>query len=142
MLYEKGITPACAGHTFYLRLQRLTFWDHPRVCGAYGEHLYFNECETGSPPRVRGILDLFKYASKFYGITPACAGHTCMGACLSRCRGDHPRVCGAYLMFLPPSHPLPGSPPRVRGILSQYDQALKDEGITPACAGHTKGVII
>ena len=28
-----GITPACAGKTFLVRLRTHTDWDHPRVCG-------------------------------------------------------------------------------------------------------------
>ena len=48
---------------------------------------------------------------------------------------DHPRVCGEKLTFpLQSAHRL-GSPPRVRGKVNTQFAELKEQGITPACAG-------
>src|SRR5690554_6249939 len=71
-----GITPACAGTTFFFLSFYNVFWDHPRMCGdhiiIYHHWLY---C-PGSPPHVRGPQAHINPTFCPLGITPACAGTT------------------------------------------------------------------
>ena len=55
-----GITPAHAGLTVLLPDVRRPSWDHPRACGAYGIQLMDILANTGSPPRMRGLLNIFE----------------------------------------------------------------------------------
>ena len=69
----------------------------------------------GSPPRVRGKVQLFQSIKRCDRITPACAGK----------RRDGRRL----------KYPGLGSPPRVRGKARHISSAFSKKGITPACAG-------
>ena len=69
----------------------------------------------GSPPRVRGKV--------LYEPLRAVA------------IWDHPRVCGEKSGKMSQNQLNQGSPPRVRGKVVLDLQAVKDSGITPACAG-------
>ena len=60
------------------------------------------------------------------------------GACDIRRNRDHPRVCGEKLgIFLLFCLQI-GSPPRVRGKVTQVTAIIALSGITPACAGKSK----
>ena len=48
---------------------------------------------------------------------------------------DHPRVCGEKIALSELPDEFPGSPPRMRGKARRGGLVLKDDGITPACAG-------
>ena len=74
--FRSGITPACAGKTLTISLASTLSKDHPRMCG---ENLVGNlelTRKTGSPPHVRGKLEMSGSAVTKQGITPACAGKT------------------------------------------------------------------
>ena len=92
--FNIGITPACAGKSYWVRTGIPQLEDHPRMCG---EKLHCSQrlnSRSGSPPHVRGkVLDRKQKADKV-GITPACAGKSCWWS--DRCRNckDHPRMCG------------------------------------------------
>ena len=89
----------------------------------------------GSPPRVRGKGLVVKKVTPRAGITPACAGKSCISINLLVAIEDHPRVCGEKR---PPvlSHELhTGSPPRVRGKVLSAVILYQGDRITPACAG-------
>ena len=68
------ITPAYAGK----RLLPCCFWrlyrDHPRVCGEKALACSFCSGVRGSPPRMRGKVDLRLEVVRVLGITPAYAG--------------------------------------------------------------------
>ena len=49
-----GITPACAGKRRRCSRERISAWDHPRVCGEKPKKVFSSFAITGSPPRVRG----------------------------------------------------------------------------------------
>ena len=71
-----GITPACAGNSSTWQRQQELWQDHPRVCGeqpACRQGCFRNR---GSPPRVRGTVDLSHSAPPTPRITPACAGNS------------------------------------------------------------------
>ena len=89
-----GITPAYAGKSISQRQQRLSFRDHPRLCGEKSNFNVSHQCTVGSPPPMRGKADVVQQAVSCIGITPAYAGKR------SGCFGfwsmikDHPRLCG------------------------------------------------
>ena len=70
------ITPACAGKTGIQSYGLIKCQDHPRVCGENYFFLPFTKQHKGSPPRVRGKLDLRMLFRYYDRITPACAGKT------------------------------------------------------------------
>ena len=113
------ITPACAGN----RCQELPpappDEDHPRVCGEQGIFLRQRPGAAGSPPRVRGTV--LRAASRITSrrITPACAGNSNRCRNCSRRSQDHPRVCGEQDGLTVEETIDLGSPPRVRGTVSQ-----------------------
>ena len=92
----------------------------------------------GSPPQVRGKPkeEIKEIAAK--RITPAGAGKTryfCVPAVFGK---DHPRRCGENKQFPPQAQYVRGSPPQVRGKLSQSSTASRNARITPAGAGKTR----
>ena len=89
----------------------------------------------GSPPRVRGKVRAGCPAGLPDRITPACAGKSSTRAKTALTRRDHPRVCGEKRILKVYDFEFEGSPPRVRGKVVLDLQAVKDSGITPACAG-------
>ena len=69
----------------------------------------------GSPPRVRGKVDVSERTGSAYGITPACAGKSKNPPFTAIAVEDHPRVCGEKTSTKKRNHKGLGSPPRVRG---------------------------
>ena len=132
------ITPACAGNTNLNSIRPSACRDHPRVCGEYQNIKHIIEESGGSPPRVRGILEVVPVDEGMARITPACAGNTRLKYRIPLRLGDHPRVCGEYRHFLMPILKRAGSPPRVRGIHAVNIKRAVCAGITPACAGNTQ----
>ena len=130
-----GITPACAGKRTRRAVWTPCGWDHPRVCG---EKERTNRCACwteGSPPRVRGKGQNCKILPRERGITPACAGKS-LKLLLSAFRlQNHPRVCGEKTLIRLVRFAVRGSPPRVRGKVSEATRWARWTGITPACAG-------
>ena len=72
------------------------------------------------------------------GITPAHAGNTQMVFRSVLPTKDHPRACGEYHNGWRYRRENQGSPPRMRGILSERLSDCRISGITPAHAGNTK----
>ena len=68
-----GITPACAGKSSAARRARQPSRDHPRVCGEKTEYRALVTAHQGSPPRMRGKVDLSLKVVRVLGITPAYA---------------------------------------------------------------------
>ena len=130
-----GITPAYAGKSFCIPSRLLPDRDHPRVCGEKCIPLTRGHGRQGSPPRMRGKVQLGEIDLQDIWITPAYAGKS--GPCPDRVppAGDHPRVCGekAYSLVINGSEW--GSPPRMRGKVRTGCADLTACGITPAYAG-------
>ena len=129
------ITPACAGRSHRMRSHRSAGPDHPRVCG----EKFFSRPKLptgeGSPPRVRGEVELPHDRVKQLRITPACAGRS-RRSWGSFSRGeDHPRVCGEKSIHSGAKTHITGSPPRVRGEAYMCISVETRPRITPACAG-------
>ena len=68
------ITPACAGKSQLLAGGVLGQLDHPRLCGEKHGFAEISFRRPGSPPPVRGKVDLLAHLVELVGITPACAG--------------------------------------------------------------------
>ena len=69
------------------------------------------------------------------GITPACAGKRCDLSGSFVQHWDHPRMCGEKRLPSPALCTPSGSPPHVRGKVMDAVTRIRNEGITPACAG-------
>ena len=129
--------------------------DHPRVCGEKRFHLAHGLSVPGSPPRMRGKVELRYCNLAAGGITPAYAGKSVSWYLVWSHIQDHPRVCGEKQhvvvtrvlgMGSPPrmrgkgifatlARRVSGSPPRMRGKASTMDCSRCSMGITPAYAG-------
>ena len=89
---------------------------------------------SGSPPLVRGKVDLDSEALLVHRITPACAGKRKAQASVCPLGWDHPRLCGEKGDRRISEVDSMGSPPLVRGKAAM--QTIKGQylRITPACA--------
>ena len=131
------ITPACAGKSKSGTTWTCSATDHPRVCGEKSTRRIFLKESFGSPPRVRGKVDVTVGTPERLRITPACAGKTPSLPLPEWEAGDHPRVCGENQIESLGEIDSRGSPPRVRGKLSRRWRHALGRRITPACAGKT-----
>ena len=132
-----GITPAGAGKTLAGVKFEAVHKDHPRRCG---ENMHLRravDCDTGSPPQVRGKLRVTSDFRNVVGITPAGAGKTKSTATCDCIREDHPRRCGENRHGDTARHGNVGSPPQVRGKQRRHNKCRTEKGITPAGAGKT-----
>ena len=80
-LVVRRITPAYAGKRIRLICSITGSKDHPRMCGEKNMCLSVRPIRTGSPPRVRGKVRLFRDLLLGCGITPAYAGKSAGLAC-------------------------------------------------------------
>ena len=130
-----GITPAYAGKREGPKNAQSKVGDHPRVCGEKCIPLTRGHGRQGSPPRMRGKVQLGEIDLQDIWITPAYAGKS--GPCPDRVppAGDHPRVCGEKSQSTSASPRALGSPPRMRGKVAYTDLQRPSPGITPAYAG-------
>ena len=115
-IYEKGITPACAGNTLMDIHTRFLIRDHPRLRGEYDTLFYITQQFLGSPPLARGIPVTAVHGLDKIGITPACAGNTPRIAPGAAPEWDHPRLRGEYENTGASVSGYQGSPPLARGI--------------------------
>ena len=138
---DTGITPACAGNSFFQTHFARQPQDHPRVCGEQPAGSQYWQRSIGSPPRVRGTATSHGSPLMVTGITPACAGNRPSPATPPLTTLDHPRVCGEQFPRFPSGFATVGSPPRVRGTEPHFHGLLRGHGITPACAGNREFVL-
>ncbi len=129
------ITPACAGKSRRKTTDRFCSRDHPRVCGEKGHGSELRGRQVGSPPRVRGKVQLLPVHHDQVGITPACAGKSLLSSAGGFHNQDHPRVCGEKTLCPGPYLKSKGSPPRMRGKERCGSGYRAPAGITPAYAG-------
>ena len=111
------ITPACAGKTKPTPNGTFTIWDHPRMRGEDTYSPVSLSFVWGSPPHARGRQDDILEMPRRTGITPACAGKTCVPQDRVHSVEDHPRMRGE----------------------DRFATTLvrRSSWITPACAGKT-----
>ena len=129
-------TPAYAGNMRFFLRTALTEEVHPRVCGEYCILNTIFRLKIGSPPRMRGIFEVFAPLRTRHRFTPAYAGNIicALGDC--RQRQVHPRVCGEYDRTAMCVILITGSPPRMRGISNKTAQYITKYRFTPAYAGN------
>ena len=132
-----GITPACAGRSFFCGCRFRMYQDHPRVRGEKIVPPPACFVTYGSPPRARGEERSANSTLTDSRITPACAGRSLKAVPQLCPDGDHPRVCGEKKIYNLPSWNLGGSPPRVRGEGLRITVQRRPTRITPACAGRS-----
>ena len=106
------------------------------MCGEQEPSIFETFPTPGSPPRVRGTVDLLDGEDWYGRITPACAGNRSKKIHIIGGARDHPRVCGEQFMLLSLQKAVIGSPPRVRGTVQLDFAGLDGARITPACAGN------
>lgn len=71
----------------------------------------------------------------FFFVSPAYAGKRRTIPRRRSAAPDHPRVCGEKVSTKKILNSYLGSPPHMRGKARRGGLVLKDDGITPACAG-------
>ena len=84
---------------------------------------------------MRGKVSQHVLLRSGFGITPAYAGKSEKIALTTMYRRDHPRVCGEKSPDSSCSISRPGSPPRMRGKVSNRIESAAKRWITPAYAG-------
>ena len=133
-----GITPAGAGKTGHSVAATVQQKDHPRRCGENQSPTLRPRGFGGSPPQVRGKLQVRKFAHISLRITPAGAGKTPSALFVVLSAWDHPRRCGENVNSPVQRLFATGSPPQVRG---KHSNGFGQDGwwrITPAGAGKTR----
>ncbi len=88
------ITPAYAGKRPAASAPVSGQRDYPRVCGEKPARSRARRRNWGSPPRMRGKVQVVCRCCLSCGITPAYAGKSEDEKPEVRCNWDHPRVCG------------------------------------------------
>lgn len=95
------ITPAYAGESTCNTVGRQHRGEHPRVCGEKPKVMNLVLVRPGSPPHVRGKVDVLSKIDTLIGITPAYAGKSFLQR-TAQCRcQDYPRVCGEKTKKIP-----------------------------------------
>ena len=131
------ITPAGAGKTKSSSVRLFAHRDHPRGCGENYLFRFYMTPSEGSPPRMRGKPPAPEQEQPVVGITPADAVKTAIRLRRKSKRKDHPRGCGENCIWGWYVSVTGGSPPRMRGKLSQSPRDAELNRITPAGAGKT-----
>ena len=88
------ITPAYAGKSSRPLRPPECRKDHPRVCGEKELRQAIAVQHIGSPPRMRGKVEVHCHTIFDVGITPAYAGKSAEWFFKQLVKADHPRVCG------------------------------------------------
>ena len=130
-----GITPAYAGKRQKGKLFVFCLQDHPRLCGEKWCPCRRSRWNWGSPPPMRGKVQVFFGKMLRTGITPAYAGKRSHRRNFYNCIKDHPRLCGEKYLYFFTSFTRLGSPPPMRGKVQPANVDFFEDGITPAYAG-------
>ena len=134
------ITPAYAGKSSGTGKSTSLRKDHPRLCG---EKFLFNNVHQnfrGSPPPMRGKVEMLNPIFDFGRITPAYAGKSIIMVDLPRIIKDHPRLCGEKRKISLSSLGDRGSPPPMRGKAEVMQTMTDLIRITPAYAGKSNTI--
>ena len=129
------ITPAYAGKSTGTRLFANIDPDHPRLCGEKIRLMYEGLAPIGSPPPMRGKANLVWCTQCENRITPAYAGKSKSRRWEDFVKRDHPRLCGEKFGGQVKCACSKGSPPPMRGKVSERNLLQRKQGITPAYAG-------
>ena len=135
-----GITPAYAGKSDKMYQESQQYQDHPRLCGEKVSTVPTPAVLSGSPPPMRGKVQICPFADLTNGITPAYAGKRYHQGIHQQDGQDHPRLCGEKGILTVAVVTKPGSPPPMRGKDDLSGFVNEDQGITPAYAGKSQSV--
>ena len=91
--------------------------------------------ETGSPPHMRGKVFFASVCVDFSGITPAHAGKSVRVHGLPAGREDHPRTCGEKRSRASSGKVNLGSPPHMRGKVSDLREGAASHRDHPRTCG-------
>ena len=138
---QKGLIPACAGKTLYLREIGGRGRAHPRVCGENRSIAAKISSLGGSSPRVRGKQKQVAEYLATHGLIPACAGKTKRLSAWHSSNRAHPRVCGENGHAAAARRMSKGSSPRVRGKPTVFIAVPSCIRLIPACAGKTNRLL-
>ena len=130
-----GITPAQAGKSAAFHYFHRHIRNHPRIGGEKFNVNWIEAVGTGSPPRRRGKVRVFKHGLMSMRITPAWAGKSPPAGGLLSGPQDHPRMGGEKYPTNADSVGKQGSPPHGRGKVLLLLPNSFETGITPAWAG-------
>ena len=130
-----GITPAYAGKREFKNAAAGMDEDHPRLCGEKQLCQLFLCFVQGSPPPMRGKVQVFSGKMLRTGITPAYAGKRAGYSTEETAETDHPRLCGEKPTYCVKICRTLGSPPPMRGKGFKFPFVGICTGITPAYAG-------
>ena len=127
--------PACAGEPRRQDHRIPQRRVYPRVCG--GTNLVAGDAarREGLSPRVRGNLVGTAGPPAEPRSIPACAGEPSPPRYPAPSQRVYPRVCGGTAVGPPPTAPLKGLSPRVRGNHTAGLDIVDAVGSIPACAG-------
>ena len=131
----KRITPAYAGKSNRRREVLHRHGDHPRICGEKRPMVSSFTIPSGSPPHMRGKVIPSLFGLNHERITPAYAGKRLGFLWLFRSHWDHPRICGEKRGVRVLNEYSLGSPPHMRGKVTEHRTHKAHHGITPAYAG-------
>ena len=129
------ITPAYAGKSVGIDTRQKCIQDHPRLCGEKPEYASSPIPNVGSPPPMRGKVNVQASIYHFRRITPAYAGKSSNFYLVRTQPQDHPRLCGEKTLIFRQIRLYVGSPPPMRGKADRSYNKYKMYGITPAYAG-------
>ena len=135
--WKDGSSPRVRGKRLPWRSGTGRISDHPRACGANGIECAHRTCRHGSSPRVRGKRRLLQRRRGPGRIIPARAGQTRPVSLVGLPAPDHPRACGANMVWSSSFRSLAGSSPRVRGKQETQLRPRYWGRIIPARAGQT-----
>ena len=113
------ITPAYAGKRWANLVSPLSSRDHPRLCGEKHVSTAILLGSRGSPPPMRGKVGNGMEPDFVHGITPAYAGKSSVLWNREWKRKDHPRLCGEKRCSTKHRSDATGSPPPMRGKVSE-----------------------
>ena len=139
---RRGLTPACAGTSSPTTSAIIGGRAHPRVRGDIDWPAVIAASLMGSPPRARGHLDPQVGDRVQCGLTPACAGTSWSASPAAGETRAHPRVRGDIRTVSDGSSAGWGSPPRARGHRAAGPVRGAAQGLTPACAGTSRCVMV
>ena len=98
---QTGITPAYAGKSSLPHRTAPTIQDHPRLCGEKVFLIHIHSVQYGSPPPMRGKVNILGIFFVVWRITPAYAGKSTFQHLHTSCNRDHPRLCGEKTKKIP-----------------------------------------
>ena len=129
------ITPAYAGKSENGVYPFPKTEDHPRLCGEKRPPPLQSAEWLGSPPPMRGKVTFLIDTVFPARITPAYAGKSLEISLTQQACQDHPRLCGEKTCFFRSLRSDIGSPPPMRGKVTDSIENIFDCRITPAYAG-------